>query len=175
MNTSTPAPDSLFSEHILVALRRIIRAIDLHSRSLMRDFGLTGPQLVVLREADARTEVSGSALARAVSVSLATLSGIVTRLEARGLLERNRSSRDKRQVLISVTDKGRRILASAPSPLQDRFTRRLAGLEKWEQTQVLSVLQRIVAMMEAEELDASPILTTGGITEAALATDTTAS
>lgn len=148
-----------------MALRRIIRATDLHSRSLLRKFGLTSPQLIVLREVAARGDLSGSALARAIAVSLPTLSGIVGRLEARGLVVRRRSETDKRQMLISITRAGRRLLEQAPSPLQERFTLELGALEQWEQSQILSVLQRIVAMMEAGELDASPILATGVLDE----------
>lgn len=165
MGASDSVPTHLQADQILIALRRIIRAIDLHSRRLVRESGLTGPQLVVLREAGARTEVSGSTLAKAVSVSLPTLSGIVARLADRGLVERKRNSRDKREVLISVTEAGQELLVQAPSPLQATFIRRWATLEEWEQTQMLAVLQRIVSMMEADELDASPILTTGGMTE----------
>ena len=123
---------------------------------------MTGPQLVVLREVAAE-ERSASALARAVSVSLPTLSGIVARLEGRGLVARRRGDEDRRQVLISITHAGRKILEAAPAPLQKAFTDRFERLEEWEQTQILSVLQRVVAMMEADELDASPILTTGAI------------
>ncbi len=153
------------TDQILVALRRIIRATDLHSRSLLREFGLTGPQLIVLREVAAREELFCSALARAVAVSLPTVTGIVARLKARGLVERRRNTTDKRQMLVSVTPAGRELLEAAPPPLQERFTRQLTALQEWEQTQVLAVLQRIVSMMEAEALDASPVLTTGDLAD----------
>jgi DNA-binding MarR family transcriptional regulator len=94
-------------------------------------------------------------------VSLPTLTGIVGRLEARALVDRRRGTEDKRHVLISITDQGREVLAEAPSPLQDRFGKRLAGLPAWEQTQMLSVLQRIVAMMEVGGLDATALLESG--------------
>lgn len=158
-------PSEQIADQILVSLRRIIRATDLHSCRLLRDFGLTGPQLVVLRQlADAQAR-SGSEIARAVSLSLATTVGIVARLEARGLVRRQRSTSDRRQKLVTATQAAFRLLDAAPPPLQVTFTRQLAALESWEQTQVLAVLQRVVSMMEAEELDASPILTTGGIAE----------
>jgi hypothetical protein len=62
---------------------------------------------------------------------------------------------------ISATDEGVRLLDAAPSPLQDRFRAEFAKLEEWEQTHMLATLQRIAAMMDAEELEASPVLTTG--------------
>jgi DNA-binding MarR family transcriptional regulator len=153
------------AEDVLVALRRIIRATDLHSRSLLRRFGLTGPQLVVLRQLGSGATRSGSELARAISLSLATTIGIVARLEARGLVGRERSTSDRRQKLISATEEGLRLLEAAPPPLQETFTTQLAALEEWEQTQMLAALQRIVAMMEATDLEASPILATGVIAE----------
>jgi DNA-binding MarR family transcriptional regulator len=153
------------ADQILVSLRRIIRATDLHSRCLLRDFGLTGPQLVVLRQLAGGQVRSGSEIARAVSLSLATTVGILSRLEARGLVRRERSTADRRQKLVTATQAGVRLLEAAPPPLQVTFTRELAALEEWEQTQVLAVLQRVVSMMEAEELDASPILTTGRMAE----------
>lgn len=158
MNSSCTNPGPRLTEQVLVALRRIMRATDLHSRKLFRQFGLTAPQLVVLREIAVRGELSCTALAAAASMSLPTATGIVNRLEARGLVVRRRSRSDKRQVLLSTTDAGRQVLESAPLPLQKRFTKQFGALREWEQTQILSVLQRIVAMMEAESLDASPVL-----------------
>lgn len=165
LDLNQPDRNDQFSDRVLIALRRIIRRIDLHSRKLLRQFGLTGPQLIVLRETAARGELSCSALARAVSVSLPTMTGIVTRLEFQGLVARHRSSSDKRQVLVSITNAGRQILQVAPPPLQETFTRQLEALEEWEQTQVLAVLQRVVTMMEAEELEVSPVLATGDLAE----------
>lgn len=156
--------DSLhLTDQVLVALRRIMRATDLHSRQLLRRFGITGPQLLVLREIGVRGELSGSALARAISVSLPTATDIAARLETRGLVTRRRNPSDRRQVLVSLTDEGRRVLDAAPPPLQDSLIDHLVVLPEWEQTQILSVLQRVVAMMEADELTASPILTTGQV------------
>lgn len=144
-------------------MRRIIRATDLHSRQLLRDFGISGPQLLVLREIAARGELSSTALARAVSLSLPTTTGIVARLESRDLVARRPNSSDRRQVVVSLTKAGRRVLDAAPPPLQKSFTEQLGALPEWEQTQILYVLQRVVAMMEAETLTASPVLTTGEI------------
>ncbi len=165
-NNSSPE----LGDQVLVALRRIIRATDLHSRSLLRKFGLTSPQLVVLREVAARGALSGSALARAVSVSLPTATGILTRLEGRGLVERRRSETDRRQILVLLTPAGSELLADAPPPLQERFLWQLSSMKDWEKLQMLATLERIVSMMEAEAVDASPVLATGDL--AAQASDT---
>ena len=158
MALSDPIEDEIVS-----ALRRIVRAIDLQSRRMVEECGLTGPQLVVLRESARLSGASISALARAVSLSQPTVSGIVERLEKRELVRRERSEQDRRSVFVSVTPQGARVLRDAPSLLQDRFRGELARLDEWERTQMLSILQRLAGMMDAETIDAAPMLETGSI------------
>lgn len=164
MTSRTPTfPDSQSgtTRQVLAALRRIIRAIDLHSRNLVQRYGLTGPQLVVLKELIDRSPQPVSALAGAVNLSQATVTGILDRLERKEMVTRTRDRRDKRKVLVSPTAGAAVVLADAPPLLQEHFTAALARLPDWEQTQILSSLQRIVALMEAGDVDAGPILTTG--------------
>jgi DNA-binding MarR family transcriptional regulator len=148
---------------VMAALRRIIRAIDLHSRSLVHRYGLTGPQLIVLKELVESSPLTVGQLARAVNLSPATVTGILDRLELKALVERLRSTSDKRKVMVSHTPKAAEIVAAAPPLLQEHFTAALGALSDWEQTQILSSLQRIVALMEAGDVDAGPILTTGPV------------
>jgi len=150
-------------DRIVAAIRRIIRAVDLHSRRLVEEHGLTGPQLAVLREVERFGTVSLSVLARAVHLSQPTVTGIVDRLERRGFVARTRDSRDRRAVNLAVTPAGGDLLHRAPSLLQDRFRRELAKLRDWEQNQTLATLQRIAEMMEAESIDASPMLIAGSV------------
>ncbi len=146
---------------IVAGIRRIIRAIDLQSRRLAEEFGLTGPQLVTLQAAAELGTVSAGVLAKAVHLSRPTLTGILDRLERRGLVTRSRDERDRRSWLVTVTPAGQRTLDDTPSLLQDRFRLELARLEQWERTTMLATLQRIASMMEAEDLEAAPVLVTG--------------
>ena len=147
-------------DQVIAALRRIVRAIDLHSRHLEERFGVTGPQLVALREAARLGQAPVSTLARSVHVSHPTMTGILSRLEKRGLVSRVRDESDRRRIHVTVTERGRAVLDAAPSPLQDRFRAQFRTLEKWEQNMMLATLQHIANMMDAEDLEASPVLTT---------------
>lgn len=158
------APQEELEEAIVAALRRIVRAIDLRSRRLFDQLGLTGPQLMVLREARRLGSSPISALARKVNLSQPTVSGIVDRLEKRALVRRDRSTSDRRTVAVTITPEGGRVLREAPSLLQDRFLAELERLEQFEQTQILATLQRIAWMMDAEDIDAAPVLETGALT-----------
>ena len=148
---------SQFEESILVSLRRISRAIGMHSRQLKKDFHLTAPQLVCLRQLSQGPSSAGQ-LARAVSLSPGTVTGILDRLEARGLVERRRSLRDKRRVEVALTTAAQSLIRQAPTPLHQSFSRRLRSLPDEDQRSIDETLQQIVAMMEAQELDAAPLL-----------------
>ena len=144
---------------ILTALRRIMRASDLHSMELSRRHGLTGPQLIVLNRLRSQsTGVPVGQLARDISLAQPTVTGIISRLERQGMVIRQRSTGDRRSVEVSLTDAGRRAADEAPPLLQERFLANLRAAEPWERTQILATLQRIVAMMEADRLAASPVL-----------------
>ena len=151
-------------DQIVAAIRRIMRAVDLHSRHLAEEHGLTGPQLATLQAASRLGEASSTgALARAVHLSGPTMTGILDRLAKRGLVGRVRNGQDRRSVTTTITPRGEEALAAAPSLLQDRFRAELARVEDWEQTMILAMLQRIAAMMDAESLDASPVLVPGPV------------
>jgi len=151
------------SEAVLINLRRIIQSIDLHSRDLVKRFGLTVPQLMILKEINGARDISASELARAVSLSQATVTGILERLENRGLIARERSESDRRRIYVTVTDTGRDMLAAAPPLMQESFTRQFGMLASWEQHMILAAVERIAVMMDAKRIDAAPVLTTGPI------------
>ena len=152
------------NDQILIALRRIVRAIDLHSRHLAQEFGLTGPQLILLRELVRNGELHVAELAQNISLSHATVTDILNRLEKRGLVNRTRSLADRRRVLVTPTEPALTLVKKSPPLLQEQFSEHLAQLQEWELAQILSVLQRVALMMETDQVDASPVLTTGAVT-----------
>lgn len=152
-------------EDILIALRQIMRATDLHSQKLVRDSGLTAPQLLVMQAIEKEGDPSTSTLARHIVVSHATVTRIVDRLERAGLVRRQKSSKDKRVTNVSLTDAGRAKLETAPEPLQAEFLREFRKLQDWEQQMLKSSLLRVAKMMNAEKLDVAPILQVGAIDE----------
>lgn len=102
------------SDNVLIALRKIIQAIDLNSKRLVKQVGLTGPQLVILHYISSTKEISVGDVAKNVSLSQGTVTGILERMEKRGLVIRKRSSHDKRRVMVSITEPGKELLAKAP-------------------------------------------------------------
>lgn len=161
--TTAPVPDRTVSDSVMIALRKIIQAIDTNSKQLVKRVGLTGPQLVILQEITRMGEVTAGEIAQAVSLSQATVTGILERMENRGLLARRRSERDKRRIMVRITRNGRQVLDDAPPLMQEAFVERFSDLQEWEQTMILSALQRLVSIMDAKAIQAAPFLETSPI------------
>ena len=155
-------------EEVLITLRRLIRATDLHSKQLVKTSGITAPQLLLLRAIHEQGEVTIGEIANEISLSQATVTTILDRLEKRKLVYRARSSQDKRKVHAYLTEEGQTLLQHAPLPLQEHFIRQFKDLKDWEQTMILSSLQRVVRMMDAEHLDAAPMLEIGDLDKSTL-------
>lgn len=152
-------------EEVLVAIRQIIRAIDLHSKKLSKYSGLTGPQLILMRSIETLGEVTIRQLSKHTNMSQATATTILDRLERNQYVQRVRSNTDKRKVHAHLTETGRELLARAPQPLQDSFVEQFQSLADWEQSLLLSSVQRLSAMMNAEKMDVAPMLEIGSITK----------
>ena len=110
-------------------------------------------------------EITAGQLAKNVSLGNATVTGILDRLSKRGLIERRRADEDKRRVLVKLTNLGVGTLSNVPSLLQDRFVTELERLADWEQTLLLSSLQKVALMMEVKDPDVAPLLVSGEISE----------
>lgn len=142
----------------LVAMRRILRAADIHSKRLSRETNLKTSQLLVVQSIDEAGEMTIGEIAAKVNLAQASVTAIVDRLQASGLLTRQRGDTDKRKVYVRLTEEGRVVLRRAPTALQERFSERFSELETWEQMQMVSVLERVAAMMDADSIDAAPML-----------------
>jgi len=147
-----------YEYRILTAIRRVIRSVDKYSRKINSELGLTTPQLLCLDALGKREPIITKELARTVNLSESTVIGIVDRLEIKQYVSRERSREDRRKVYISLTDAGRGILNETPSLLQDKFSSALMNLENNELETITRSLEKVVELMEVDDLDASPNL-----------------
>ena len=148
-------------DEILVALRRITRAIDLHSKSLQKKTGLTTSQLLVMEIINKLGSPSPSTIAREMVLSQATVTTLLDRLTKNQLVVRVKSDQDKRSVAVDLTERGKALVSHAPELLQAGFLNEYRKLPDWQRNSLIASLQQIAYLMDAEQLDASPILDTG--------------
>ena len=156
---------SSLEEEILTSIRRIVRAIELYSHSLVSQVGLTSPQLSVLKSVARLSPATPTAIARQLSLSQPTVSGILERLQAKNLVERIQTNGDKRMHSYALTGQARDQMATSPPLLQESFLHRLGHLQDWERSMLLSALQRVANLMDVESLDLHPSLHNGSEVE----------
>jgi DNA-binding MarR family transcriptional regulator len=137
-----------------------MRSVDLYSHKLAIESGVTVPQLSCLLRVVQVGPLTLKRLAQEVDLSASTLVGIVDRLERKGLVVRERSTVDRRQVLISATEEGVILASASPSPLQDRLSAALDAISEQERLAIADSLERIVDLMQIGQVDAAPILAT---------------
>jgi len=153
-------PEKRYDLQVLRSLRKIIRAADLYSKQLKSRHQITAPQLLCLLAVAEEGQLTASEIAQRIYLSASTIVGIVDRLEKKKLVKRRRDTKDRRMVNVVITSEGRKLVEKAPSPLQENLANALAELSELEQATIALSLKRIVDLLEAEHLEAAPILET---------------
>ncbi|MEE2944352.1 MAG: MarR family transcriptional regulator [Pseudomonadota bacterium] len=149
----------------LTALRRILRATELHSKDVAQSVGLTPVQLRLLKFIGECECATAKSLAVQMRVSQATVTALLDKLEARNLIDRIVYRFDRRQKMISLTPEGRIAVENAPDPIQKIFSTRFEQLADWEKSMLLAAAERIASLLDADDIDAAPILATGNIVD----------
>jgi DNA-binding MarR family transcriptional regulator len=136
---------------IINGLRRIVRALELFSREVKRDYGLTAPQLWALKALEANALTVGE-LAAHLLVHQSTVSILVNRLEKRGLVRRARQKDDRRYVRIELTDRAIAICRAAPAPAQGRLLHSLSRMPPTRLARIRQSVDDLTRAMEAEDV-----------------------
>jgi MarR family transcriptional regulator, organic hydroperoxide resistance regulator len=106
-------------------------------RSLLEEIGVTYPQYLALLVLWEEKTISVKELGRKLFLDSGTLTPMLKRMEANGLVERKRSSEDERSVIISLTDKGLEMKEKAecvPTRLLERLEMDGDELSRLDQT-----------------------------------------
>jgi DNA-binding MarR family transcriptional regulator len=138
---------------ILDDLRRIVRVLRESSREAERVLGVSGAQLFVLRSLASAPALSLNALAARTRTHQSSVSVVVKRLADRGLVSRTVSARDARQLQLSLTARGAKLLQRAPLAAQDELIR---GVEQLPETQRRKLAGALRALVQTMHLDGEP-------------------
>lgn len=145
-------------------MRKILRVTESNSKQLMHETGLTPSQLIFMQILDGEQEKTAGHVASRMGITQATTTALLQKLESTGMIQRRRGEKDRRQVLLSLTEKGQKVLAIAPNGLHAQFHQQFSALKDWEQIMLISALERVADMLGHDDpavaavLDASEIL-----------------
>lgn len=142
----------------LSALRKILRKTELNAKALMRETGLTPSQLIFMQMIDDGAEHTAGSIASRMGITQATTTALIHKLEGQGMIVRRKGETDRRQVWLSLTDKGRMMLEISPDGAHARFHEAFSQLQEWEQLMLIAALERVAAMLGDEDEAAAAVL-----------------
>lgn len=151
----------MYSLEIIVSIRKIVRSLNLESKAIQKDFGLSITQLLCLGHLHNSPDYRSTfkELMDLLSLNSSTVSGILNRLEKRGYVARLNNEADRRAKSIALTASGMKLLEETPNVLHDRLSQKLDKLSQEDKQMIQKALAIITAAMEIKEIDASPLLT----------------
>ncbi len=138
------------SIRILQSVRRIAQCVEHHSKRLTATHKITSPQLVALMAIAQLGPSTLKSIGRAIHLSPSTVVGIVDRLEEKELVRRERDTRDRRNVYVTVTAAGQALVDNAPSALPQGFTSALSALPENDQHTLVVALEQFATLLEVK-------------------------
>lgn len=150
------------STEILIHIRKIVRSINLESQKILKDYGVSIPQVLCLKflsEAE-NFQANQGEIKNFLQLNSSTVSGIIQRLEKKGLIARLPKSGDKRVTNLILTAVGEKLLHQTPPLLHDLLNVKLQKLPEHELKEIETVLQKLVTMLQIDTVEAGPVITT---------------
>lgn len=145
---------------ILIKIRKIVRSVDIESKKIQKDYGVSIPQVLCLNflHESPNYQTTQGEIRKFLNLNPSTVSGIINRLEKKGYLARLPKSGDKRVVNIALTSAGDKLLSTIPSLLHEQLSEKLERLNDEELKMVESGLETLVKILEIEQVEASPMI-----------------
>jgi DNA-binding MarR family transcriptional regulator len=113
---------------VMDSLRRVVRALRAMGDDAARDLGVTAAQLFVLRQLAEQPGQSLGELARRTLTRESSVSEVVSRLVAAGLVDRVADPSDRRRIALTLTHEGSRVASRAPVTVQENLVRAFRSL-----------------------------------------------
>jgi DNA-binding MarR family transcriptional regulator len=148
---------------IMISVRKIVRAINLESKRVEKNFGISIPQLLTLKHLKEKPDYKTTMRSwrEFLSLNASTVTGIVSRLETKGYIARLPDPSDKRSTPIVLTSKGDDLIKKTNLSLHEKISKNLEALNEEEYSAIVESFQTIINFLNIDDLDASPIITGG--------------
>ncbi len=146
---------------ILIKIRKIVRSVDIESKKIQKEYGVSIPQVLCLNflHQSSNYQSTQGEIRKFLNLNSSTVSGIINRLEKKGFLARLPKSGDKRVVNIALTSAGDDLLNSIPPLLHEQLSEKLQKLDSKILQSVEDSLNILVTLLDIEQLEASPLIT----------------
>lgn len=148
-------------DDVLISIRKIVRAINLENKRVQKQFGVSIPQLLCLTFLlnQHKTAANHKAIKEYLNLNASTVTGIISRLHEKQLVEKIPHSSDKRVVEVKLTLKAKKLLKNSPHLMHSQLDEKLKQLSSSDLNQLTDALQLLIDLMGIQNLDSSPVIT----------------
>jgi DNA-binding MarR family transcriptional regulator len=129
----------------------LVHGLDARSKRMASELGVTGPQRLVLRILGVRPKISAGALAETLRLHPSSLTGVLRRLEKRGLIVRRADPQDARRALLSLARAGASLNSKRAGTAEAAVARALARLGERDLAVAQRVLEAVIEELERED------------------------
>jgi DNA-binding MarR family transcriptional regulator len=145
---------------IVTDIRKILRSINLESKRIQKEFGISIPQLLCLTRLgnEEGYQATQKELTEYLNLNSSTVTGIINRLEKKGLIARLPKKGDKRTTYVALTSAGYKLLKNSPNLLHEKLAQNLQKLSPVQLEQIKTSLDLLIDVLEIKDIDASPLL-----------------
>lgn len=152
---------------ILIKIRKIVRSINLESKKIQKEYGVSIPQVLCLQflHKAVNYQAGQGEIRKFLNLNASTTSGIINRLESKGLIARLPRSGDKRMVTISLTARGDKLMQKIPSLLHEQLSEKLEKLDKQTLENIQGSLELLEGLLEINDIEAFPLISNDDLTE----------
>ena len=147
---------------IIIKIRQIVRSINLESKKIQKEYGVSIPQVLCLsyiRDAP-NFQTTQKNIRNYLNLNASTVTGIINRLEKKGYIARLPKLGDKRITSITLTGSGQTLLNQLPPLLQEQLVAKISELPPEKVEYIKGGLDELIQLLNISNLDASPVLTT---------------
>jgi DNA-binding MarR family transcriptional regulator len=153
LNTKNKILPSDQTKQIIFSIRRLIQASELYTKELNKKYQISAAQLNCILTLFEFGSLPPSKIAAHMMVKSSTVTGVVDRLELKGLVERMRDSPDRRVITIQLTEAGKKLAQNAPPPIQQKIIDGLKKTEKAKTDQIVRSLNMLTDMLDVQDLE----------------------
>jgi DNA-binding MarR family transcriptional regulator len=153
LNTINKIFPSDHTQQIIYSIRRLIQASELYTKELNKKYQVSAAQLNCILTLYEYGPLSPSKIANHMMVKSSTVTGVVDRLEKKGLAERMRNSPDRRVITIQLTEVGKKLAQNAPPPIQQKIIDGLKQTETAKKEQIVRSLNVLTDMLDIQDLE----------------------
>ncbi|QSE96361.1 MarR family winged helix-turn-helix transcriptional regulator [Fulvivirga lutea] len=149
------------ADSIIISIRKILRSVNLESKRIQKEHGISIPQLLLLTFLSKQPgfKATHKEVSQYLNLNSSTITGITSRLEKKGVIARVTKPEDRRVSFITLTALGQQLLKSTPKLMHERLAQKLQSTDPKKVKELEKAFSLVIEFMGIQDIEAAPVIT----------------